>query len=251
MIELINSNSNLNYKQALKGDKGDNGASAYEVAVNNGFGGTEQDWLLSLKGKDGKDGKNGEKGEKGDKGAKGDTGARGADGAKGETGAKGDKGDTGAPFTFDMFTPEQLEALKGEKGEKGDTGEAGASKPTVKSMLLEGDWENFALNASIQDAEKGIYNIDVLAFDWAGMTLFDNKIIVGVYFMVNNNEYDFQDWFTTANNNINITPLWDFMNNGYIVARLTNCEGSIAENVFNGNHSVTGIKVRYIEVSAE
>lgn len=101
MIELgKKANNGISLEQALKGD---NGASAYEVAVNNGFVGTEQEWLLSLKGKDGKDG---EKGEKGDKGAKGETGARGADGAKGETGAKGDKGDTGAPFTFDMFTPE-------------------------------------------------------------------------------------------------------------------------------------------------
>lgn len=44
---------------ALKGDKGDkgdngaDGASAYDVAVANGFQGTEQEWLDSLKGADG------------------------------------------------------------------------------------------------------------------------------------------------------------------------------------------------------
>ena len=202
---------------------------------------------LSLKGKDG---------EKGAKGEKGDTGATGATGAKGADGAKGEKGDTGAPFTYDMFTPEQLAALKGEKGDKGDKGEdgeTGASKPTLKSMILEGDWTNFALNASIQDAEKGTYNIDFLAFDWEGQIndLFNNKLAVGVSFMIDENEYDFQHWFTNANNNVFMRPLWDFMNGGYIVARLTNCEGTVAENIFNGSHNVTAIKVYYIEVNAE
>lgn len=36
-----------------KGDPGDDGASAYDVAVNNGFSGTETEWLASLKGSDG------------------------------------------------------------------------------------------------------------------------------------------------------------------------------------------------------
>lgn len=48
-----------------KGDPGKNGKSAYEIAVDNGFEGTEQEWLNSLKGEKGdkgnpgKDGKNG------------------------------------------------------------------------------------------------------------------------------------------------------------------------------------------------
>lgn len=41
------------------GVAGQRGKSAYEVAVDNGFSGTEQEWLESLKGKDGKDGVNG------------------------------------------------------------------------------------------------------------------------------------------------------------------------------------------------
>ena len=50
---------------ALKGQDGD---SAYQIAVANGFEGTEQEWLESLKGQDGKDGEQGIQGEKGDKG---------------------------------------------------------------------------------------------------------------------------------------------------------------------------------------
>lgn len=34
----------------LKGDKGDAGLSAYEIAVQNGFVGTESEWLVSLQG---------------------------------------------------------------------------------------------------------------------------------------------------------------------------------------------------------
>lgn len=59
------------------------GESAYEIAVDNGFVGTEQEWLNSLKGADGHDG------------ADGKDGKDGADGAPGQPGAKGDKGDKG------------------------------------------------------------------------------------------------------------------------------------------------------------
>lgn len=38
---------------ALKGDKGDPGKSAYEIAVKNGYSGSEQQWIASLVGKPG------------------------------------------------------------------------------------------------------------------------------------------------------------------------------------------------------
>lgn len=40
-----------------QGVSGEPGKSAYEIAVDNGFEGTEEEWLESLKGEDGKDGK--------------------------------------------------------------------------------------------------------------------------------------------------------------------------------------------------
>ena len=52
----------------IKGDKGDAGAdgkSAYEVAVANGYSGTQAQWLASLKGADGKAGKDGAAGKDG------------------------------------------------------------------------------------------------------------------------------------------------------------------------------------------
>ena len=41
---------------SLKGADGNKGKSAYEVALENGFEGTEEEWLTSLKGADGQDG---------------------------------------------------------------------------------------------------------------------------------------------------------------------------------------------------
>ena len=95
-----------------KGDKGSRGAagkSAYEIALQNGFTGTEADWLTSLKGQKGDTGAKGEPGEKGERGEKGEAG---------ETGEKGEKGDTGTP---------------GKDGVNGTDGKDGADgfSPTV------------------------------------------------------------------------------------------------------------------------
>lgn len=57
-----------------QGPKGEDGKSAYEIAVEHGFEGTEQEWLESLKG---------ERGEKGDPGEPGADGRDGNDGADG------------------------------------------------------------------------------------------------------------------------------------------------------------------------
>ncbi len=63
----------------LDGTDGDNGASAYDIAVDNGFVGTEAEWLESLKGEPGKDGEPGEPGMDGAPGADGYTPVKGTD----------------------------------------------------------------------------------------------------------------------------------------------------------------------------
>lgn len=83
---------------------------AYGVAVRNGFEGTEEKWLASLKGADG------------DKGEKGDTGPQGPQGEQGPQGVKGDKGDKGDT---------------GPQGEKGDPGD-GASVEIDTTLTQEG-----------------------------------------------------------------------------------------------------------------
>ena len=49
----------------LENSGGEDGLSAYEIAIENGFEGTEEEWLASLKGEPGKDGKQGPAGESG------------------------------------------------------------------------------------------------------------------------------------------------------------------------------------------
>lgn len=69
---------------ALKGENGIDGKSAYQIAVNNGFVGTEAEWIASLKGETGPIGPAGPQGQTGE------TGAIGPVGPQGEVGPKGD-----------------------------------------------------------------------------------------------------------------------------------------------------------------
>lgn len=66
------------------------GQSAYALAVQLGYTGSESAWIASLKGA------KGDKGDKGDTGAQGPKGATGATGPQGPTGATGARGATGA-----------------------------------------------------------------------------------------------------------------------------------------------------------
>ena len=65
------------------------GESAYEIAVRNGFSGSEIEWLASLKGADGTNGKDGANGKDG---VDGKDGAAGKDGTNGVNGVDGEKG---------------------------------------------------------------------------------------------------------------------------------------------------------------
>lgn len=76
------------------------GQSAYALAVQLGFTGSEEDWIASLKGA---------------KGDKGDPGAQGPEGATGATGPQGQQGPTGAT------------GATGPRGPQGPQGPAGAS----------------------------------------------------------------------------------------------------------------------------
>lgn len=50
---------------SIPGEQGEVGKTAYQVAVDNGFVGTEEEWLLSLKGDPGQDGEDGQDGQDG------------------------------------------------------------------------------------------------------------------------------------------------------------------------------------------
>ena len=120
------------------GEKGTDGKSAYQIAIEQGYQGSESDWLSSLKGDKGEKGNTGAKGNPGQDGAEGKSayaiavehgyedsedewllslkGEKGDTGQQGEQGPKGEKGDPG---------DRGLQGVPGEKGEKGDAGVAG------------------------------------------------------------------------------------------------------------------------------
>lgn len=96
-------------KDGLDGTNGQNGLSAYEIAKNGGFIGTEEEWLKSLKGADGA---KGEQGEQGIQGAQGIQGEKGKDGADGKTPVKGTDYFTAEDKT--EFTAEVAKSLEGK-----------------------------------------------------------------------------------------------------------------------------------------
>lgn len=115
--------------QGPKGDDGYIGAdglSAYEVAVANGFVGTEAQWLASLVGPQGPQGEQGADGATGPQGPQGETGPQGPQGIQGETGPQGIKGDTGAT------------------GPQGPQGIQGPEGPTVFATAATGTEIDFA-----------------------------------------------------------------------------------------------------------
>ena len=73
----------------------------------------------------GEPGRNGIDGLNGERGLQGPPGPPGAPGRDGVNGLKGEPGKDGKPFTYDMFTSEQLENLKGPRGEQGPPGPPG------------------------------------------------------------------------------------------------------------------------------
>jgi hypothetical protein len=102
----------------LSGAQGIQGLSAYQVAVQHGFEGTEAEWLISLKGEKGETGPKGDKGDTGEKGATGERGPQGLQGERGLQGVQGEKGEQGIQGPV---------GPKGEQGEPGPKGEPGAN----------------------------------------------------------------------------------------------------------------------------
>ena len=90
------------------GEKGTDGKSAYQIAVEQGYQGSESDWLSSLKG---------DKGDKGNTGAKGNPGQDGADGKSAYAIA--------VEHGYEDSEEKWLLSLKGEKGDTGERGEKG------------------------------------------------------------------------------------------------------------------------------
>ena len=145
------------YQQLLQkiSEKGKDGKSAYEIAIEHGFVGTETEWLESLKGVDGKDGVNGKDGCDGRNGVDGLPGKDGKDGADGLPGRDGINGSDGksayiiaVEHGFTGTENEWLQSLKGADGKDGITP----------------DMSNYATKADIAELQEQIRQISGISY---------------------------------------------------------------------------------------
>lgn len=113
-------------------EKGKDGKSAYQIAIENGFVGTEIEWLESLKGADGKDGINGKDGADGLPGKDGIDGKNGADGHDGVNGIDGKSAyEIAVANGFIGTESEWLESLQGKDGANGRDGVDGVKRDNI------------------------------------------------------------------------------------------------------------------------
>lgn len=103
---------------------GENGKSAYEIAVDEGFIGSESQWLLSLKGD------------------KGDSGSSGKDGIAGLSAYE-----VAVKNGFIGTESEWISSLKGDKGNTGEKGEPGITLEQI----------NTAIQNAVLDSWEGSY----------------------------------------------------------------------------------------------
>jgi hypothetical protein len=127
--------------QGPAGSNGTNGQSAYEIAVANGYIGTEAQWLTSLQGATGATGATGAQGltgvtgPQGSAGPTGLTGAAGAQGPIGLTGATGPQGPAGLTGATGPQGPAGLTGATGAQGPIGLTGATGPQGPAGPTGL--------------------------------------------------------------------------------------------------------------------
>lgn len=149
--------------------QGEDGKSAYGVAVEAGFTGTVEGWLESLKGAAGEAGARGDKGDPGEPGPAGPTGPQGVQGPTGAQGVKGDKGDTGAQGPIGNFAAMDV-LFEGEAGIVGST--YNLSKPItdykVIAVLYGGsggtrsfEWIVNPQQSSISGQYRGLRSVEV------------------------------------------------------------------------------------------
>lgn len=150
VITIVNADgeTSATLYNGANGEKGTDGKSAYEVALQNGFTGTEADWLTSLKGQKGDTGAKGERGEKGEPGEKGERGE------KGDPGEKGEKGDTGTPGKDGVNGKDGTNGADGKNGADGYSPTATVTETDVGAVISITD-KNGTTTATIKNGTSG------------------------------------------------------------------------------------------------
>lgn len=144
------------YQQLLQkiSEKGADGKSAFEIAVENGFVGTEAEWLESLKGKDGTDGQ---------------PGKNGADGTNGQDGKYGIDGKSAYEIAiangFFGTESEWLESLKGSDGKDGTDGQPGKDGVDGKDGVTP-DMSDYPNKADFEELQQKIQSLQDSTMDY-------------------------------------------------------------------------------------
>lgn len=151
---------------SVPGAQGPAGDSAYQVALNNGFSGTESEWLESLQGEQG------ERGERGEDGAPGEGGGEpGRDGRDGTDGSDGRSAyEIAVEGGFTGTETEWLESLHGADGRDG----AGANSVAGRNIEIEdnGDGtQTVSLSDNIELTDQGSLQVGATTVNADGVSI--------------------------------------------------------------------------------
>ncbi len=150
----INGKDGERGEKGIDGLNGRDGLSAYQIALENGFIGSESDWLLSLKGERGDRGFTGAKGDKGEQGLRGERGERGLTGEKGADGKNGKDGRDGIDGKNGKDGLNGTNGLDGKDGLDGRDGKDGQS-----ISIIEVSSEDEALSLSVGNPNFIYYTV--------------------------------------------------------------------------------------------
>ena len=138
----LKGNTEWKFISDLSGAQGIQGLSAYQVAVQHGFEGTEAEWLISLKGEKGETGPKGDKGNTGEKGATGERGPQGLQGEKGLQGIQGEKGEPGIQGPVGPKGEQGEQGIQGIQGPQGEPGPQGPKGDTGSGLNIKGELDS-------------------------------------------------------------------------------------------------------------
>lgn len=138
----LKGNTEWKFISDLSGAQGIQGLSAYQVAVQHGFEGTEDEWLISLKGEKGETGPKGDKGNTGEKGATGERGPQGLQGERGLQGVQGEKGEPGIQGPVGPKGEQGEQGIQGIQGPQGEPGPQGPKGDTGSGLNIKGELDS-------------------------------------------------------------------------------------------------------------
>lgn len=138
----LKGNTEWKFISDLSGAQGIQGLSAYQVAVQHGFKGTEDEWLISLKGEKGETGPKGDKGDTGEKGATGERGPQGLQGERGLQGVQGEKGEQGIQGPVGPKGEQGEQGIQGIQGPQGEPGPQGPKGDTGPGLNIKGELDS-------------------------------------------------------------------------------------------------------------